>query len=330
MDKNEFLQQANAPQPLAERAWELANEDPQQAQAYLEPSKLKVNAKFRDSGGRFGGLIYISWNYAENTIDAGEAVVSSSDKILDIPIDLPPNNFHQRITRGKKTGEQMGGNTETLQTALADVLQDPGSELRSGLVGQDLAKIDVELQNLLTSNLDINNPQFTSEVVLSRKIDEIDGTEETAEAEEESEEYEFPAEVEINPIKGVPVNQISIGDLIYVDLGNYSSELQRIAQVLDQRRDESGMIPAQLVSREVSEAGTLSLRVQFGRDVYGKVRCGKDVNILVPESTASDKSQGMQKKSLDPLEVLEENWVLILPFIIALIIILVVFLVLTP
>ncbi|GEM_PF-4226228 len=330
MDKEEFLQQANAPRPLAEKAWEMADGDFNQAQTLLEPSKLKVQAKFRDSGGRFGGLIYICWNYTENAIDAGESVVSSSDKILDIPIDLPPENFHQRIVRAKKTGEQMGGNTETLQAALAEVLQEPASELRSGLVNQDLAKIDLELQNLLTSNLDINSPQFTSEVVLSRNIDEAAGGEEAVEAEEESEEYEFPAEIEINPVKGVPVNQISIGDLIYVDLGNYSSDLQRIAQVLDQRRDETGMIPAQLVSREVSEAGTLSLRVQFGRDVYGKVRCGKDVNILVPESTAAGKTKGMQKSSSDPVEMLADNWILILPLIIAIIIILTVYLILAP
>ncbi len=332
MSKQDFINGAEAPRSLAEAAWESSGGNEIEANELLEPAKLRIKVKFMASNGRFGGLIFIVWSFIENGLEAATGIVSSDDGVLEIPIDLSPDQFGERVVRANKTGPKMGGNTETLQSALSESLQGAGTELKDAIQASNPDKIELEIGDLLTNNLDLTQPQLTIDIELSRRIQEQEGeaTESAGGAEQEGdEEYVVPAEVEIDPVKGVPVNQISIGDLIYVDLGNYPSRLQKIANVLNKRRDDSGLIPAQLISREVSEADTLALRVQFGRGVYGKIRCGKDVNILVPASTAAGKSQGMQKGGSDPLKVITENWVIIFAVIMALIIILVVFLILT-
>lgn len=331
MSKEDFLNRADAPRSIAEAAWNAADGEEHQAEELLEPAMLRVKCKFMNSNGRFGGLLYIEWSYLENAATATSGIVSSDDGILEIPIDLAPEQFGERVIRSNKTGPKMGGNTETLQSALSEALQTTGTDLRETIKARNTDRIEKELQDLLTNNLDITQPQFTTDMELTRKVQEKSDVEEpeTSEGEEEeSEEYEVPAEVEIDPVKGVPIGKVSIGDLIYVDLGNYQSRHQKIANVLNDRRDETGLIPAQLVSREVSEAGTLALRVQFGQGVYGKVRCGKDVSILVPEETAAKRNRDKSSMDVDPVDFIADNWVIIFALGMALIILLVVYLIL--
>ncbi len=321
MDKEEYAAQAGAPNKLAEVAWEVAEGDEQRADELLAPATLFIKGKFKDSGGRFGGAFFVRWNFEFQEATECMAIVTGGEEGVDISLDANPAQFSDRISMRLQTGQRMGGNTDTLQAALDEILQDGSSNLRQKIDAGEIASLEGDFMELIQENLEISKPSVNLKYKVARKIEEmeeeVEAVEETA-AEEEEEEYVLPCEVEINPVRGVPLARIQMGDMIYVDLGNLKGQQEKIGRVLTKRKDETGLIPAKLVSSQSTEAGTMELRVQFGQNVYGRARSGKDVSILVPPQT--EEIRGFKHEGLDPVEFVSKYWVIILALLIALII----------
>ncbi len=320
MEKKDFLRQTEAPRTVARAAWKAAGGDAQLATSLIKPTRLKVHCKFDLTDEKFGGLVYIEWDFSDNSARIVEGIVSSSKKILNVPLDLPTRNFIDRITWGNKSDLQMSGNTNIFQNSLEKLLEESDSELHTALSNNSIDQFESALKKIIQNSLNVAQPKFSTRIEVVRRIDQERKTEKTL----ADKGHVFPAEVKINPVKGMPVNQIPIGDLIYVELGDYPKELNKIGRLLQKRRDETGLIPAQLISRQVSDAGTLSLLVRFASDAYGKVRCGKDVKILVPKSTVS-KADSMTGTDYLSGRIFRENWPIIFPVVLSLIVIFVLF-----
>ncbi|MGM0380540.1 MAG: hypothetical protein ACQEP7_00985 [bacterium] len=322
MDEDEFVAQVNVPEKLAEAAWKVAEGDEQQAEELLVPSTLYIKSKFKDSGGRFSGAFFIRWDFEFDEASECLAIVTGGEEGVDVSLDISPNQFGDRLSMQLQTGQRMGGNTDTLQAALEENLQNSGSALRQHIDAGEIADLDKVLAELIQNNLEINKPNVNVKAEVARKIEEMDDEVEAAEAEaaepEEEEQYVLPCEVEINPIRGVPLARIQIGDMIYVGLGEVEGQEEKIARVLQKRRDDTGLIPAKLVASNSTEAGTMELRVQFGQNVYGRARSGKDVSILVPQETEEKRS--FQREGFDPVEFVSKYWVILVALLVALII----------
>ncbi len=318
MDKTAFLEQSDAPRTVARAAWKAAVGNPELASSLLEPAKLKIQGKFNLVDQPFGGLVYITWNFLSNSFGVAETIVSGSRKILDVPVELPARNFIDRIRWGNQSGLQMSGNTRVLQAELTAALEDGQSELFKVISSGDVEKFKAVFSNILKTYLDTSKVELSLQTELIRKLDIESEQEKMA-----KQGHTLPAEIKIHPLKGVPISKIPIGELIYVKLGDYPKELEKIAELLKNRRDQSGLIPAQLISRQITEAGTLSLMVRFASNAYGKIRCGKDVNILVPESTAAGKPRGMNSGKYSFTRLITENWPITLTIIAVLMIIII-------
>jgi hypothetical protein len=323
MPKEDFVANAGAPPSMAEKAWEVAEGDEDYASQLLEPHKLWVKGKFMDGGNKFGGLFFFQWNFTEKSVSDCLVMVAGADNMIEIPMDVDTAQYRDRLSLELKTGTKMGGNTEILQEALSGELTEPDSDLRSCIEAGDLAELESYIEEILVSSLDVRSPVITLQPVVTRKVEEMaePSTDAAVEEEEEEERFEIPCEVEINPVKGVPLARIQIGDLIYVDLGDVSGENVKFVKPLNKRRDESGLIPSRLVARETTEAGTMKLTVQFARGVYGVARTSKDISLLVPPETVSVRA--FKRNGTNPVEFLEQNWIIILAALIAITIVLI-------
>ncbi|MFP4687159.1 MAG: hypothetical protein ACLFN5_03515 [bacterium] len=321
MTKQEFVDSAGAPPKLAEKAWEVAEGDQDYAMQLLEPHKLSVKGKFMDGGNKFGGFLFFQWNYIEKSAPSCYAIVAGADNLMELPLDIDPGQFAERLSLELKSGTKMGGNTDIFQEALDNALSDQESHLRRAIEAGDLGEIEPAIAAILSDSLDVRSPVLSLQPVVSRQIEDIADTTPTEAQEDEEERYEIPCEIEINPVKGVPLARIQIGDLIYVDLGNVTGENVKFVKPLNKRRDGSGLIPARLVARETTEAGTMKLVVQFAQGVFGVARCGKDMSLLVPPETVAMRAFKTEK--MDPVDFLEKNWVVIVTLLIALAIILI-------
>ncbi len=325
MAKEDFVADAGAPPSMAEKAWEVAEGDEDYASQLLEPHKLWVKGKFMDGGNKFGGVFFFQWNFTEKSASDCLVMVAGADNMIEIPIDVDPAQYRDRLSLELKTGTKMGGNTEILQEALSGELTDPDSALRSCIESGNLSELESYIEEILISSLDVRSPVITLQPVVTRKVEEMSdptagGPAEEGE-EEEEERFEIPCEVEINPVKGVPLVRIQIGDLIYVDLGDVTGENVKFVKPLNKRRDESGLIPARLVARETTEAGTMKLTVQFAQGVYGVARTSKDISLLVPPETVS--ARAFKSTGTNPVEFFEQNWVIILTVLVAVTIVLI-------
>ncbi len=175
----------------------------------------------------------------------------------------------------------MGGFTDEVQQTLKSNLSDRNSRLYEIFQEQELNSLEDELDDLFRSKLDLDTLSLTVEAEVQRKVDgKSDRSRSSLSSGTQGNEAPLKGNVKINPVRGVPISKINSGDQIFVQLNE-----SRSAQRMQEYENDDGLIPAKLISKEANAAEKLRLEVDFPNGVPGTLTCGKDVSILVPDST---------------------------------------------
>lgn len=286
MDKDEFLEQQSVDDDLAEEAWERADGEPEEARELLDLAQLTVKGRLFNPGSNINGVFMLTWDLAEEEL-ANLGAVIVNDSVETVDLEAPHEEFIRSLREVEESPKIMSGYSEELEETLQELWKNPSEELpelsdeefEEGLVAAHETKIE-EAFDFEESHLDV--------VLDLRRRIEIDGESEEGEgdAAEEQETVNVPScDVHVTPVQGVSVARLQPDDMIYVEIGEIPEEWSKLEPVLEDLRDDSGLIPARLVKKTHTEDGRLELEVQFGKKVYGSLTCGRDVSLMVPDET---------------------------------------------
>lgn len=291
MDKQEFVSSVNVDDKLAASAWEQANGDPDKAHELVETDRVIVKGRFSDPDEGFYGLFYVDWSAVKTSLNSLEVVVLSDDSIQDVDPSIKSVEFQSKVEQYQTNDAKMGGYTDQLEKALRKYWSNPQSKIRSALKSGDQDTFEGLHESFVAEALELDELSLVLRTDQRLRVEsETSSTSSPSPASDR--EITIPCEIEINPVKGMPVSKINPGDLIYVELGEVESEKQKVVDRLEDRKDETGMVPAKVLGKKGTAAGNLRIDVEFDDSVKGKVSCGKDVSILVPGSTKQRDSDG--------------------------------------
>lgn len=291
MDREEFLDAQEAPPELARQAWEEADGNPDYAKELLNPEELTIKGTFSDEESNLYGLLLLKWDLRSDDLIGVRGVV------VNVPLtDITPNDssdeFYQRITELENSSNLLSGYTDSVKQPIKDLLNDEDNNYPESLLEDDLEEFTDLLEELLQESLDLKVLELSLDTDVRRHLDK-EPEEEASEEDDEDEKVNVPAcDVHVTPVQGVSVEKLQPDDMIYVELGEIPDEWSNLEPVLEDLRDDSGLIPAQLKAKEQTEDGRFKLQVQFGKKVYGTVHCGRDVSLMVPEETLEKYEDG--------------------------------------
>lgn len=281
MKKSEFIRAANAPRSIAQAAWEAADGDEEKARELLEPDKINVKGRLADTENGFYGLFCFRWHLDSSSPSQIQQIVLGDSDVQDVSTSDSLKNFQKTIENFRSEGGSMGGFTDELQQVLKSNLSDRNSQLYEVFAEQDLESLEDVLDDLLRSELEMDTLSLTVETELERKVaGESNRSRKSREPDTQANGNPLKGNVEINPVRGVPISNINPGDQIFVRLRDSGS-----ARGVREFENADGLIPAQLLSKGANAAGKLRLKVEFPNGESGTLTCGKDVSIVVPDST---------------------------------------------
>jgi len=303
MDKSTFIDSADAPRSLAEAAWEEADGDEDRARELLDPGTLKVKLQFFSPSDGYYGLAAFEWAVSTSTHDNLNKIVLGDSEVKEVTPTLSYSAFNRRIEGFTTGGTSMGGSTDRLGEALESTLKESGSSVVDALDNQNFKDLDQALQSVISRELEIENVSVTTDVETQREIESKASVSSTgtaagsgASSDVDDAELFLQCSVRINPVSGVPITKISPGDSIFVEITEVPEGKEDLVDKLRSNANDDGMIPARLASKKHSDAGNLRLEVDLSEDIKGTISCGRDVSVLVPDSTHSqlgDSASGL-------------------------------------
>ena len=298
MEKQEFLESQPLPDELVEDAWERSNGDPEEARELLSPSRLTVKGHFSTTEDNISGLYMLTWDYRANTIDNFRCVMVNGT-LDEFQLDAPHNEFLSKLRELEESDQLMSGYTEELEEAIRALWTGDELDVSKFQDEEEFSELLEIHRQLMDGLFDFEDPKLEHEYELTRLINDLDDTEGEADEDDEESVTVPSCDVHVTPVQGVSVTKLQPGDMIYVEIGEIPEEWAKLKPVLEDLRDESGLIPAQLRSKKHTDDGRLELEVQFGKKVYGALSCGRDVSLMVPDETR-------EKYGEEPSDALEE------------------------
>ncbi|MGM0381165.1 MAG: hypothetical protein ACQEP7_04195 [bacterium] len=312
MEKEEFFEEyENFPEEIVEEAWKQAD-SAAGAQELLQPSHLVMQGKISGSPRDPVGLFQINWEM-KNLEQANVLGVAVSPAVEGIAIEENPHPFRENLVELRNSNLRLDRLTDELDKLLKSELKNTSEQLMESLREIDREEIVDQVRETVLAKPDFE--PFEVDINLQKLLNIQTQKQEDIE-EEEGEEVEFRCGTEVSPTKGVSLDRLSPGDVIFVEvLDSPQSPLEnRILSVLENSRDEeSGMIPAKIMSIGDKGEGTIRIRVKFGENVTGVLDCGSNINVLCPESTREKKTPGSGETSnFDPQEFFSDYGILLL------------------
>lgn len=284
MEREEFLKAQEAPPEVARKAWEEANGNSDYATELLTPEEITIKGKFGDEESNLHGLLLVKWDLRSDDLIGVRGVVVNVS-LDDMTATQTSDDFYKRISELENSSNLLSGYTDSVKKPIKDLLNDPNNDYPECLLEDDLNEFNETLLELLQDSLDLRNLDLQVDTDVRRRIDKEPEDEPSDEGTDEEKVNVPSCDVHVTPVQGVSVEKLQTGDMIYVEIGEIPDEWSKLEPVLEDLRDDSGLIPAQLKGKEQSEDGRLKLQVQFGKNVYGTVNCGRDVSLMVPDDT---------------------------------------------
>ncbi|MFB6344423.1 MAG: hypothetical protein ABEK50_01435 [bacterium] len=319
MEKQEFLESQELPEELASEAWEQADGDVEYAQELLSPVELTLKGLFRDEEADLYGLFLINWDLRHDELSNVRAAVVNSP-FQDITIQDSEGKFFRQITNIEESQALLSGYTDSLKESLRNLVGGDNDYPESVLKDGREQFID-ELNTELEESLELKKLEIEIDGSIRRRL-ETDGEEGEGTTEPEDEEVNVPScDVQVTPVQGVSVEKLQPDDMIYVELGEIPEEWSKLRPVLEDLRDDSGLIPAQLTTKKHTDDGRMELQVQFGKKVFGTINCGRDVSLMVPDETLEkyDQKSAFNMEDVLTPSVLAISGVLVLVVVLMLI-----------
>ncbi|MFB6346049.1 MAG: hypothetical protein ABEK50_09790 [bacterium] len=292
MNKTEFVQSLDVSDNLAEEAWERANGDEDKAKKLLALDRLTVKGRFSDPEAGFYGLIFINWSADRDSLLELEGVVVGDDSVQNVDPSSSVKKFKRNLEGYTSSEAKMGGYTDQLESSLRKIWSNPNSDVRECVKSGTLDLLEGILEAFIADDLELSELSLSTDIDRKLHLETTTKKAQGSTSGASSSDTEIPCHVEINPVKGMPVSRVNPGDHVYVDPGNPQDYDKDVASTLENRREDNGLISAKLIAKGGTKSGKLRMEVDLGEGLKGKVNCGKDVSILVPESTLRSKEQG--------------------------------------
>lgn len=282
MEKEEFIESQPFSDELVEKAWDRAEGNPEEAQELLGPSELTLKGHLSCSAENISGLYLITWNYKSNSIDNFRCSVINGS-IEGFQLNTSHEDFLEKLRDLENSDQLMSGYTEELQENIRALWTSDEFDVSNTTDDEGFSELEETHRQLVGGLFDLNEFELEHNYEITRLIN--DNGEEQSDAEDEESLTVPSCDVRVTPVQGVSVTRLQPEDVIYVEIGEIPEEWSKLKPVLEDLRDESGLIPAQLRSKKHTDDGRLELEVQFGKKVYGSLSCGRDVSLMVPEET---------------------------------------------
>ncbi len=233
------------------------------------------------------------WDYESSTIDNFRCIVING-LITDFQLDVPHEDFLEKFRELENSNNLMSGYTEKLEKNIRALWTSDELEVNNFTDEEQMPKLYELHQQLLEDQFDFSNFELNQEHEFTPLIKNIEDNEDDGDQSDSDydgyDEYDetamIPAcDIQIAPVQGISASKLQPGDMIYVEIGEIPDKWIKLKPALEDLRDDSGLIPAQLQAKKITEYGRLDLEVQFSKKVFGSVRCSKDISLMVPEST---------------------------------------------
>ncbi len=323
MEKKEFIEaHENIAASLVEEAWEQAEGEAEKAAELLQPQLLVFQGKLISSGQEPEGLFQLIWDLNEQEMTDAYGVMAGHISVGDVNPEMEYQLFKSKITELLESSQKMGLHTEELNQLIQAELKKPAQEFLELVEESSLDEAVNFLEEIFQEKFDCRKEEITIVPRLLRALQ----VEKENEEDDEEQEINFSCLPSVNPVKGVSLDRLSVGDKIFVEINDTASspQEQKVLSVMEKFRDEkTGLLPAEIYNFEDQAGGELQIEIQFGKNVTGTLTCGSNVNLLCPEETTTKKNPtGVSLEHLDFEELLLKFW--FIPIIIGLIILILV------
>ncbi len=318
MEPEEFKEKYDhLPEELVDRTLE-ESESINEAEELLKPAVLVLNGKIFRSSSDPVVFFQINWNL-ENLEEAEILGVAVSPRVEEIDLEENPEPFRNELVKLLNSDLRLDRLTEEINELLKSKIKVTSGELVEFLEESEWEQVKEKVQKIILKQPEFENRELEIYSQHLLKI-QVDQKPEEEEEEEGEDQVDFRCGTEVSPTKGVSLDNLSPGDIIFVEIMESPSNRfeQKVISLLENSRDEeTGMLPGKIISISEKGEGTLKIRVKFGENVTGTLECGSNINILCPESTRRKKaSRPAGTDDLDIADFLSDYGILIL-FILA-------------
>lgn len=285
--KEEFVQSQNAPAEIAREAWEEADGDVSSARQLLMPSELSVQATFHNEDNTICGAFLLKWNHAKSEIIKLRSTVVN-DEMDNLEATNSEGQFLGKLKQVSDSPKLMSGYSEELDECLRTLWKEISQKLVPAIAESNKDKFESLHVTALERDLGFSGINLNTEVDYVRTLDELDENKNSDTDADQQESVTIPnCEAEVTPVNGVSVENLNIGDYIYIEPGNMD-EWPEIKSQIEKIQDEDGLITAQLSSISQMSEDRAHLEVQISEDVYGELKCRSDVTLKVPDETLKE------------------------------------------
>lgn len=309
----QLAQEEAVPVYRAEKALDLSDGDRDEARQLLRDAPVAIKSRFASQNNDIYGLFLIMLEMTPPSLKSLSVLVGNHQGIGNVKLSLSPTDFREAIERLIREKGQMSALTEQLVNGLQQEFSPPTNEWIELIQEREELSIQDRLNDTIADS--IEEEELLTTVSLEAGLVEgtTSGESTTSETSESSDtgddQVTFLCDVRVSPVRGKPVPTIEEGDPIFVTLKDSQEHTEpRLREIIERLEDDStGMIPAPVRSISRTKTGKLELTVQFGENVFGTVVAGEDMNILTPDSVASESTGE---------SVLDSPWTWILMFIV--------------
>ena len=325
MSKQQFIQKQDVPREHAEKAWEVAEGDEDQAAQLLRDQSVWLKGQFTASDNPVTGYFILNYDFDESTSLFSKGVVLSSGQDVDVPLSDVYKRFRKNLDSIATHNKKMNANTQQLNSTMSSALE--ATDLETHLKSKNSDNAASTLETRFSQDFDFEIQSVRVQLEVERPVDSAQiPSRDSGQEPKEEEIVEIPCDVEITPV-GIPVANLHPGDEIFVSIGDVERSQKNTKRQLEATADpEIGMVKARLESKKTSDVGTLRLKVKLSEGTIGKISCGQDVSIRVPSATKNAKDNAREN---DVLEFVQENWIALITIIIVVILLISLVVVLT-
>ncbi len=249
------------------------------------------------------GYFFVLANGKKGDIEEIEgAVIFKKQEDIDITVDWEA--FREVIRKLKKeptfdnleTDRLRGFLEKALNPSIINVIY---KEYQKGDLREIREKLDKIFSEYFTEEIDFSyNITLISSLNL-KKTEEIEEKEENKEKEKKSIDIYVNVLPVVDPVKGKPVEKLTLGDKIYVKIVEDKPISEAVGKELNRTVDDiKDIAPCTLRKMEKTETGSFELEVVLREGIIGKTIVKPDIRIKLVEEQKQIKEE---KKELFPM-----------------------------
>ncbi|MFB6357230.1 MAG: hypothetical protein ABEJ65_12035 [bacterium] len=293
---NQLSNQLGVSETRAREALARNNENFDEAASMLREAPVAIKGRFASQVDNIYGLFYLELEVSPPSLQECKVTVGNDRGISNVRLKLDHTEFSRAIDRVSNEKSTMSALTRQLKEGLLEHFSPPESRWIDWISEGEDVTIEKELSEEVATYIEEEDIILTVELepgLIDTSETEAQSTEsEESRTESEDERVELLCDVRVSPVRGQEANTIREGEALYVDIKDGQNEHSHLIDVInDQLRDEDvRMIPARVQSIEPTKTGKLEFLVQFGENVFGRVKAGEDMNLMTVNSVQSSRS----------------------------------------